>query len=349
MTTPHPVSPKGSEDVSTSIFFDADILIGQSKTERELQARKLSFFCSRKRVELLTTDLTRIQVAKHCAERACNQLKCLSNEKTAKLARDLFSERIPRIDKEHMYQTAYDYYLNEITVATSGRHWRRVAYSDGIVPKVFVEYGKKRGFFRDQAKKGQFIDAIVFEMLRAEATHQTLVIIFSRDKDFSAVDEYDDNIKHLKSWSELIDALGIREDIPQADDLVREYQDSIVEKVHHHLWKVWNDGTEELGYVQDVMPEIEVRRVQARSTGGVILEEQFMIIGEMEVAFDLPKDIPIVMAPSWSRDTITDPRERADATCDVTFAMMGLRAGEKYNVDWLEIEFGGGGIAYVMI
>ena len=146
--------PEGHEKVRVRIFFDADILIGQSDAERELQNRMLfSLFFSSKRIELLTTEITRIQVAKNRAEQACNELRALSSEKFARLASELFSIDLPTMDKGGMHETAYNYYLEKITNETSESNWRCVEYIDDVVQKVFTEYGKKKGFFRDGAKR----------------------------------------------------------------------------------------------------------------------------------------------------------------------------------------------------
>ena len=355
-----PVYPEHSEHVQARIFFDTDVLYGQSEAQKELQRRKLRFlYFGNKKIELITTEFTRIQVAKNRAEKAYDELKILSNERALKLANDIFSLDIPTIDKKRMYEAAYNHFLEKITEETSGTNWRCVESRDGVVSKVFMEYGNKRGFFRDGAKKGQFADAIVFEMIRPEATRETPLIIFARDKDFSAVDEYDDNIKHVKSWSALIDAIGIREDISQAECLVKKYQPFVVEKVHGHLWEVWNEAMDTRGQVRDVIPEIVVRRVESHAKGGVIFEdsppgkmalvEHFMIIGEMQVFFDLPRDMPVFLAPYWSTvdgDATSEPRERADARCDVVFTIIGRLAGSQDNVDWLEIEFGDGSVHY---
>lgn len=359
-SNPPPVSPEGLEDIKTRIFVDADMLIGQSKAEKEWQQLilfSLSFF--RRRVELLTTEITRIQVAKHRAEQACKKLQMLSSEKNAELARELYSVEVPTINKRDMYERAYDHYLKKVTDETS--NWRCVEYRDGIVPKVFTEYGKKRGFFREQAKKNQFADAVIFEMLRAEATHDTPVIIFARDKDFSAVDEYDDNIKHVKSWSALIDVLGIREEIPQSEDVVKKHQDLVAEQVCNYIIESLDEAIERRGQIQEECPDIRVRRIEARPTGGMIFDkrstdgeliwEQFMIIGEMKVFFDL-LNVPVFMTSHLSMvdsDIVNEPTERADARCDVVVTFIGRRARSQNSVDLLEIEFTDGGCQFCIV
>ena len=357
---PRPVHPDGPKDPNFRVFFDADILIGQSESRRRLQQRILfRLFFSHKRIELLTTEFTRIQVAKNRAEKACNDLKFLSNEKAAKLARDLFSVDIPIIERARMYRVAYDSYLQQITDETSDANWRCVEYNAHIISNVFTEYGQRRGFFSDHVKTGQFADAIIFEMLRPEATVATPVIIFSRDKDFSAVYEYDENIRHVKSWGELIDALGIREDIPEADQLLKRTQVFIVEQVHEHLSQIWNDVAEKFRQVQDEPAEIGIKKVEARSTGGIIFEnrttddgllwEEFMLTGELQVCFHPPKGMPVFIAPNWSTvegEATGMPGEPVDVTCDVAFAITGRRARSQNNVDLLEIKFGDGSVGY---
>ena len=181
----------------TKIFFDANMLIGLAEEELETQQIKLNILASHEDVELLTTDVTMIEVAKNRADNTCKKLWPLADKEAQRLARSIFTIDIPAIEKQEMRSIAYDYHRKKIVDAMSTFDWRCLECKDINLLDVFEDYGKKVRFFRDEAKKGQFADAMIFQMLQAEATTETPVIIVSRDKDFKAVPEFSENFIYV--------------------------------------------------------------------------------------------------------------------------------------------------------
>ena len=330
------------------VFFDANVIIGRSKDEKKTWRIKLRFLYAYSDVELLTTDITRVEVAKNRAEKICNKLQPLSNEDVSKLARDIFSMDIQTINKEDMHEKAYDYFLKEITEETSGPHWTCLECKEVDLPGVFMEYGNKRGFFKEGAKKFQFADAIVFELLKEEATDKTPVIIVSRDKDFDVVTEYSGNVKHVKSWAELIDVLGVTENIPEVDDVVEKCESYIVEQALYELIKIWREtiwGQEEI-LGQEESQEVRVSNVKISRKSGIRSEKGVIIFGEMQIFYELPKGTPALIAQYQTRLNSKRGIESSKPTepvCDILFAIVSEEIESQDIVVWIELEFVGNG------
>src|SRR5437879_3085354 len=93
---------------------------------------------------------------------------------------------------------------------------------DSIKPSVvFDAYARRTGLFGDDAKKDQFPDAFIFEVLKAVAKQSDPLTIVSDDKDFAAVIEDADHISRLKSIPDLFADLGLTiEAAPDVEDFV---------------------------------------------------------------------------------------------------------------------------------
>jgi len=90
--------------------------------------------------------------------------------------------------------------------------------------------------FRDEAKKDQFPDAFIFEVLRATATKGNPLTIVSDDKDFAAAIKDAEHITRLKSIADLFAELGLRiEGAPDVEDFVENNLDRIVDIVDNEL------------------------------------------------------------------------------------------------------------------
>jgi hypothetical protein len=108
---------------------------------------------------------------------------------------------------------------------------------DSVKPSVvFDAYARKTGLFGDDAKKDQFPDAFIFEVLKAAATKGDPLAIVSDDKDFAEAIKDADHITRLKSIADLFAELGLTiEAAPDVEDFVENNLDEIVATVHNEL------------------------------------------------------------------------------------------------------------------
>lgn len=108
---------------------------------------------------------------------------------------------------------------------------------DSVKPSVvFDAYARKTGLFGGDAKKDQFPDAFIFEVLKSAATKGDPLAIVSDDKDFTEAIKDAEHITRLKSIADLFAELGLTiEAAPDVEDFVENNLDKIVATVHNEL------------------------------------------------------------------------------------------------------------------
>ena len=207
----------------------------------------------------------------------------------------------------------------------------------------------------------------MFEMLKGESSNETPVIIFSRDRDFDAVNEYSANVQWVKSWAELIESLGITESIPELEDIVCKYRPYIEESVHQRLWEEWEESVHQRlweeweeslweewdkgmsKYIQEEMPEITLRKDEMSGVSGIKHGDDSMIFGDMRIFFDLPVGIRTFIPPHWRtfrEEVHIESKREADAVCDISFMIiLSEQEAGKISV-MVEIEYKNGFIHY---
>ena len=121
----------------------------------------------------------------------------------------------------------------DIEGLTSGGNWECLKSDGSALTDVFLQYGEKRGLFSGETKKHQFADAIVFELLKREATAEMPVFIYSRDKDFEGVAIETENFQYANSLGDLFSLCGFLMDrnVPEVERLIVSYRDTIVKSV----------------------------------------------------------------------------------------------------------------------
>ena len=86
-------------DKRKKIFIDASILIGIAEERLKTQQIRLNILKSHEDVEILTTDVTMIEVAKKRAENTCKKLCALADKEARRLARNIFSIDLLAMEK----------------------------------------------------------------------------------------------------------------------------------------------------------------------------------------------------------------------------------------------------------
>ena len=339
-------------DKRTKIFVDASMLIGIAEEGIRTEQIKLNVLKSHEDFEILTTDVTIIEVARKRADNSCKKLWPLADREVRRLARNIFSHDIPEIEKHEISDAAYDYHRKQIAESISHFRWRCLECNAINLLSVFEDYGKRARFFRDEAKKGQFADAIIFQMLEAEATAETPVIIGSRDKDFRAVCEFSDNFTCVQSWGALFEELGWSESIPELECIVNKYKDLIVSEVLErvHLWdREWWE------YEGMEYKKADVRGMEIAQLSGISSDNTKCIFGEMGIFCDIPQATPKALIKHWKTmkgEAIVNSDYNGASVCDVFFAIVyktwcGTEAKFSHGPGILELEFGDGEFAFM--
>ncbi len=156
---------------------------------------------------------------------------------------------------------------------------------DSVKPSVvFDAYARKIGLFGDDAKKDQFPDAFIFEVLKAGATKRDPLTIISDDKDFTAAIKDAEHITWLKSIADLFAELGLTiEAAPDVEDFVENNLDQIVAIVHNELnqWSLQVSDVDD-GEIEDSTVE-HVRFVDFRTFRTAGARKDILVVGRIEM------------------------------------------------------------------
>lgn len=218
------------------IFLDANVVIRAGKPPGGPLIARISDLVDAGYVNVVTTDLTKIEIAKKHAINDLEVLSGLTKRRVRDLSYEILGVIIPEISIQDLhsrlitkYKTSVDKMFNLLRAETLS--------IDNVKPSVvFDAYLHQTGLFGDDAKKHQFPDAFVFEALRTSATKEVPLTIVSDDKDFAAVVRQTDNIDLLKSIGDLFAAFGLTiEAAPDVEDFVQGHLEKIVDAVNNEL------------------------------------------------------------------------------------------------------------------
>ena len=121
-------------------------------------------------MKVVTTDLTKTEIAKKHAGNDLEALRGLTRRRVRGLAYEILGVKLPEISPADLHRKLLEKY--QVSVEEMFKSLRADTISvDSIKPSVvFGAYARKTGLFGDDAKKDQFPDAFIFEVLKAVAT-----------------------------------------------------------------------------------------------------------------------------------------------------------------------------------
>lgn len=186
-------------------------------------------------IAVLTTDLTKIEVAKKHANNDFESVGEIGRPHFRKLVKEIAGVDLPDMTKPEVQRKLFEKYSSE-----TGKMFDCLApktLSINSVPPmtVFDTYTHKTGLFSSEGKKDQFSDAFIFECLKYEASETEPIVVVSDDGDFDAPCKATRNISVLKSIPELFTKLGLKVDAPEIEDFLEEHHQDAVNLVNSEL------------------------------------------------------------------------------------------------------------------
>jgi hypothetical protein len=218
------------------IFLDANVVIRAGKPPGGPLIPRVVDLVDAGYVQVVTTDLTKMEIAKKHAGNDFEVMGDLTKRRVRDLADEILGVKLPAISPADLHRRLLEKY--QASVEEMFRSLRAETLSiDSVKPSaVFDAYARKTGLFGDDAKKDQFPDAFIFEVLKAAATKGDPLTIVSDDKDFAAAIKGTEHIHRLKSIADLFAELGLTiEAAPDVEDFVECNLDKIVATVRNEL------------------------------------------------------------------------------------------------------------------
>lgn len=239
------------------IFLDANVVIRAGRPPGSPLITRVTDLVQAGYVKVVTTDLTKTEIAKKHAGDDFNVMRNLTKRRVRDLADEILGVKVPAISPAELHRKLLENY--QASVEKMFKSLRAETLSiDSIKPSVvFDAYARKTGLFSDEAKKDQFSDAFIFETLRVIAKSSDPLTLVSDDKDFAAATKDAEHISRLRSIPDLFAELGLTiEAPPDFEDFVDNNLGDIVSTVNKEL----NQWGLEVSDVQDA--EIEEATVE---------------------------------------------------------------------------------------
>jgi pterin-4a-carbinolamine dehydratase len=218
------------------IFLDANVVIRAGKPPGGPLIPRVADLVDAGYVKVVTTDLTKMEIAKKHAGNDFEVMGNLTKRRVRDLADEILGVKLPGISPADLHRKLLKKY--QASVEEMFRSLRAETLSvDSVKPSVvFDAYARRTGLFSDDAKKDQFPDAFIFEVLKAAATKGNPLTIVSDDTDFAAAIKDAEHITRLKSIADLFAELGLTiEAAPDVEDFVENKGDEIVATVQNEL------------------------------------------------------------------------------------------------------------------
>lgn len=244
-------------------------------------------------IRIVTTDLTKIEVAKHHTNKDLEQIGGLGRSRFRKLAKQALDVDLPEISAEDLRKKIFDRYFGATEQMFQRLKAKTLPIDDVKPSAVFDTYTHRTGVFSQEAKKDQFPDAFIFERLRAEGKAHDELIIVADDGDFAAAIKGEKHLRHLRSVAELFEALGLkREESPDVEQFLQANKDALIGKVDDEInnWGLQVSDIEDGEIDESSVKDVEVLQMttyNATKEGGEIL-----VVGrlkmDVEVSFTHP-------------------------------------------------------------
>ncbi len=265
------------------VFLDANVIIQAGKPPggpifaRAIDLVKGGF------ISVLTTDLTKTEVAKKHIENDYVIIKEMGREHFRKIAQMTLGVKLPEVNKAEIKDALSKKYVAETEKMFSALEAKTLSI-DSVPPSVvFATYAEEKGFFSREGKKDQFPDAFIFECLKAEASEKTPIIIVSDDGDYDKPSNNEEYISVLKSIPELFKMLGLEVKAPGIETFLKAHHDQFLELVNSELndWGLEATDVEEAYIEETAVNEVEL--VELSTFGKATKGDDILVIGTVQI------------------------------------------------------------------
>ena len=305
-----------------SIFIDANVLVSMLLKRDGADLETLTLLSEVGNARLLTTDITRIEVAKNLAEKDCKIISPIERVEFRERMRKLLDIPLAEVDMRELFLQAYERHTENVEYKTSGDYWSCLSSDEIVLSDIFLQYGEKQGLFSGETKKHQFADAIVFELLKHKAASDTPIFIYSRDKDFEGVARETENFEYANSLGELLKLLGLGMDknVREAEGLIEGYRDDIVKMVAEMFDHASEHFIEVVGSGYQTRTMKYISKIDMELYGSIRCEDHVLVSGKVTIRAQLPSGCPVTYIHRWEAAEVrnaTDSPELSDVICEV--------------------------------
>ena len=152
------------------IFLDANVVIRAGKPPGGPLITRLADLVDAGYVNVVTTDLTKMEIAKKHASNDFEVMGGLTKRRVRDLADEILEIKIPEISLAQLHRRLLEKYKSTVEEMFSSLRAETLSIDSVKLSVVFDAYLYKTGLFGDNIKKDHFPDAFIFETLRATAT-----------------------------------------------------------------------------------------------------------------------------------------------------------------------------------
>ena len=306
-----------------SIYIDSNVLIEQGNPIDTPLIERLIALQNNGIIKIVTTDLTIMEIAKKFAQNDHNLIKDIARPAFQKVIAKISDIEIEFNSKAEVFQALLDQYRTEIR-ELHDKLGAKILSIDTIQPSiVFDAYAYKKGVFDETAKKDQFPDAFIVELIKGETTDYNPITIITSDADFDGEVNTTDNLNKLSS----LEALITQVDSAQLDDdTVQEWLDENTENLCETFQDELNEWSLQASDVMDGEVEeskvSEVHVTEFSAFNAISKDGHGLIIGKAEV-----KGIASVSHPNWdeamydSEDKVLIPFESVSSDVEFSFSI----------------------------
>ena len=245
------------------VYLDANTVIASGKPPGSPELKRFTDLVKAGWVEVLTTDLTLVEIFMFHAKRDFEEIRKICNPKFRRIVDEATGVQIPDIDEKKLRSELNKKHKSLVVKMFEDMDAEIVGINDVKPVTVFADYKSERGFFANSGgKKHQFPDAFIFECLKKQASKKVQIIIVSKDKDFERPVENQEHISLVRSLPDLFDQLGLKLEDPEIEDFLEQHYELLIDMVADKLSNGWLEGDIEGSEIT----QIEVYKVEIKET-----------------------------------------------------------------------------------
>jgi hypothetical protein len=270
-------------DLPPKVFLDANVVIQGGRPPGGPLLARVADLSEAGLIAVLTTDLTKVEVAKKHAENDYEVIKEIGRPHFRGAAKRLLGIDLPEIPKADIKQKAFDASMSATQAMFQAFSAETLAIDAVPASAVLNAYSHGFGFFGPEGKKDQFPDAFIFERLKLEASATSPVIIISNDGDFTKPAEAEEHISVLASIPALFEHLGLAVEAPDIEEFLGGGTGELMQLADAEL----NDWGLMIGDVEDAeVEEVSVTGIEMHnltSFGKLEKGDDILVIGTASI------------------------------------------------------------------
>lgn len=200
-----------------NVFFDASSLIKVGEPPGKDTFWRLVDLVDYGFITVVTTDLTKYEIARHHTDNAYSTLSPLSKASFRQLAAKYFEIELPNMSESEIRDRIRQEMDDGVEEMFRSLRATRLDIDQVSPSTIFEYYDQNEGMFVAKNKKNQFPDAFIFERLKDFASADRRLYIVADDLDFEEAANSEEHLTFVKSIQGLFNALGLVQDEPDPD------------------------------------------------------------------------------------------------------------------------------------